>query len=67
MSVPSDVTREIETKLSDLKARVRRYVLLEGFAIVVAIIGVGFWLTYAADEVHFSARRWSSRNGCASV
>jgi hypothetical protein len=53
----TEVTRELDSTLSQLKARVRRYVLLEGLALVVAVFGFGFWLGFMADELHFQARR----------
>ena len=54
---PTEVTRQLDSTLSQLKARVRRYVLLEGLALVVAVFGFGFWLGFMADELHFQARR----------
>jgi hypothetical protein len=57
MPAPSEVTRQLDSTLSQLRARVRRYVLLEGLALVIAVIGFGFWLGYFADELHFGARR----------
>ncbi len=57
MPAPSEITRQLDAALSQLRARVRRYVLLEGLALVVAIVGIGFWLGYFADELHFGARR----------
>jgi len=54
---PSEITRQLDSALSQLRAQVRRYVVLEGLALVVAVIGLGFWLGYFADELHFGARR----------
>jgi len=57
MPTANDVTRQLDSTLAQLRARVRRYVLLEGLALVVAVVGIGFWLGYFADELHFGARR----------
>jgi hypothetical protein len=57
MSERTDDLQELDASLSQLKRRVRRYVLLEGLAIVVAVLGVGFWISFGADELHFSMRK----------
>ncbi|QDT54439.1 hypothetical protein Pan44_24720 [Caulifigura coniformis] len=57
MPAPTEITRQLDSALSQLRAQVRRYVVLEGLALVVAVIGLGFWLGYFADELHFGARR----------
>lgn len=57
MSERSDDLVELDASLLQLKQRVRRYILLEGLAIVVAVLGVGFWISFGADELHFSLRK----------
>ena len=48
---------EIARVLDDLRSRIRRYVLWEGLALVVLFLGLAFWGLYAADELHFAARK----------
>jgi hypothetical protein len=52
-----EIPRVLDASLLRLRQRVRRYVLIEGLAIVVAIIGIGFWLSFGVDELHFQMRR----------
>ena len=48
---------EIARVLDDLRSRIRRYVLWEGLAFAVLFLGLAFWGLYAADELHFAARK----------
>lgn len=56
MSSPT-LPPEIVRVLGDLRGRIRRYVLWEGLAWVVLFLGLAFWGLYAADELHFAARK----------
>lgn len=40
---------EIPAVLKELRRRIRRYVLLEGTALVLVVLGVAFWLSVALD------------------
>lgn len=53
----STLSPEISRVLNDLRSRIRRYVLWEGLALVVLFLGLTFWGLYAADELHFAARK----------
>lgn len=44
---------EIAAALEGLRSRIRRYVLLEGVAAVLALLGVLFWLSFTADVAWF--------------
>jgi hypothetical protein len=57
MNERTDDLQELDASLSQLKGRVRRYIVLEGLAIVVAVLGIGFWISFGADELHFSLRK----------
>ncbi len=52
-TVPTEITRV----LSDLRARIRRYVLWEGIAWVILFLALVFWGLYATDAVHFAVRK----------
>lgn len=56
MSSPS-LPPEIVQVLGDLRVRIRRYVLWEGLAWTVLFLGLVFWGLYAADVLHFAARK----------
>ena len=56
MPIPT-LSPEITRVLDDLRSRIRRYVLWEGLALVVMFLGLVFWGLYAADELHFAARK----------
>src|SRR5947207_1672604 len=45
----SDLPIAVQAALDSVRRRIRVYVLLEGMAIVVAVIGVMFWLGLALD------------------
>lgn len=40
---------EVPGVLQELRRRIRRYVLLEGSALVLAVLGIAFWLSLAVD------------------
>lgn len=50
-------TPAIRRTLDDLRARIRRYVLIEGVSAVVAILCIIFWITLSLDVVHFQLRK----------
>ncbi len=50
-------TPAIRRTLDDLRAHIRRYVLIEGICAVVAILCVIFWVTLSFDVVHFQLRK----------
>lgn len=50
-----DVRPAIKAVLSRLRRRIRGYVLLEGAALLCAVCGAFFWLTFAVDWAYFHA------------
>lgn len=44
---------ELNSLLSDLRGRIRRYVLMEGTTLVVAVLGLLFWLSLGVDHLWF--------------
>src|SRR5215471_289915 len=40
---------EVPAVLGELRRRIRRYVLLEGSALVVAVLGIVFWVSLGID------------------
>ena len=40
---------DVPAVLIELRRRIRRYVLLEGSALVVAVLGVVFWISLGLD------------------
>jgi hypothetical protein len=60
-SDPSAVRAEVLEVLRQLRGRIRRYVALEGVALVLVVIGLAFWFSLAADysfELPITARRF---------
>ena len=51
------IPNEILDTLRQLRHRIRRYVLVEGIAIVVAALCLFFWLTFGADSAYFAVRK----------
>ncbi len=51
--LPDDVRRV----LADLRGRIRRYVLVEGVSLVVAVLAGLFWVSYLTDWVYFRISR----------
>lgn len=49
--------QQIEGILSRLRGRIRRYVLVEGLAALIAVLCGLFWLTFAFDLIHFELRK----------
>ncbi|HTI52527.1 MAG TPA: hypothetical protein VL475_16300, partial [Planctomycetaceae bacterium] len=57
----STVRAEVLDLLRQLRSRIRRYVALEGIALVLVVIGLAFWFSLAADylfELSVAARRF---------
>ncbi|MCA9052543.1 MAG: hypothetical protein KDA75_01845 [Planctomycetaceae bacterium] len=52
MSVPR-LPAEISTLLETLRARIRRYVLIEGIAALIAVLAGFFWISFTADVAWF--------------
>ena len=48
---------EVEACLEGLKTRIRKYVLWEGIALTVVVVGLFFWFSLGFDYVVFSVRR----------
>ncbi len=48
---------EVEAILAELKSRIRRYVLWEGIALAVVVLGLFFWFSLGFDYAVFSVRR----------
>lgn len=48
---------EIATLLTTLRGRIRRYVLWEGLALVVVLVGLLFWGSFVIDTLYFVASR----------
>ncbi|MFV0442764.1 MAG: hypothetical protein ACK5Q5_04240 [Planctomycetaceae bacterium] len=47
------IPAEITTVLDQLRTRIRRYIWIEGLALVVALIGALFWFSFTADVAWF--------------
>ena len=44
---------ELNSLLTELRGRIRRYVLLEGTTLVLAVLGLLFWLSMGVDHLYF--------------
>lgn len=53
---PTPLHPELAKLLDRLRTRIRRYVLAEGAALVVVVMGLLFWLSLGIDWLYFSAR-----------
>ncbi len=53
MTNPNSLPIETKTLLNDLRSRIRMYVLWEGLALVVVVLGTIFWLSFAFDWAYF--------------
>jgi len=55
MSEPllTQIRPEVRALLGRLRGRIRRYVLLEGFALIVALLGLLFWVSFGLDWAYF--------------
>ncbi len=52
--MPAKLPSEITAVLDRLRARIRRYVLWEGVALVLALVGLLFWGSFLVDWAYFS-------------
>ena len=48
---------ELQDVLSDLRSRIRRYVLIEGIALVLVVVCGLFWISFFADWAYFRLSR----------
>lgn len=48
---------EIRSRLFELRGAIRRYLALEGLAVVAVLVGAWFWLTYLVDVGYFGTTR----------
>ncbi len=53
----NQVQPELQTLLARLKGRIRRYVFLEGTALVLATLGLLFWISLGLDHAWFQISR----------
>ncbi len=53
MSSLNSLPPEARSILDQLKSRIRSYVFWEGLALVVAVLGIFFWATFAFDWAYF--------------
>lgn len=53
----SDLQPELQSVLAQLRSRIRRYVFLEGAALILAVLGGLFWLSLAVDHAWFQISR----------
>lgn len=53
----SDLRPELQSVLTQLRGRIRRYVFLEGVALILAVLGGLFWLSLAVDHAWFQISR----------
>ncbi|NQV28764.1 MAG: hypothetical protein HQ518_30795 [Rhodopirellula sp.] len=53
----SDLRPELQSVLAQLRGRIRRYVFLEGAALILAVLGSLFWLSLAVDHAWFQISR----------
>jgi len=57
MQSPNRTPPELQQTLAELRSRIRRYVLIEGVALTVAVLGGVFWLSLLVDHLWFRASR----------
>lgn len=51
--MPASLPPEIASVLDRLRGRIRRYVLWEGIALIVALLGAVFWASFLLDWAYF--------------
>ncbi len=54
---PFALPDDLASILSRLRSQIRRYVLLEGIAVVVAVLGGIFWFSFGLDHAWFAVSR----------
>jgi len=52
-SFTTQIRPEVRSLLGRLRGRIRRYVLLESLALIVALLGLLFWVTFGLDWLYF--------------
>ncbi len=57
MQNPVQLNSELKSVLTQLRSRIRRYVFLEGAALILAVLGGLFWLSLAVDHAWFQISR----------
>jgi hypothetical protein len=57
MQSPNRTPPELQQTLAELRTRIRRYVLIEGVASTVAVLGGVFWLSLIVDHLWFRVSR----------
>ncbi|RMG38139.1 MAG: hypothetical protein D6725_07820 [Planctomycetota bacterium] len=57
MTRPVSPPPDIQRRLKQLRRRIRAYVLVEGTALVLATLGLLFWLSFLLDVAYFHWRR----------
>ncbi|MBI1312985.1 hypothetical protein GC176_16975 [bacterium] len=57
MHSPHRTPPELLKTLAELRGRIRRYVLIEGFALTIAVLGGVFWLSLIVDHLWFRVSR----------
>ncbi|MGZ0168409.1 MAG: hypothetical protein ACKVHE_02530 [Planctomycetales bacterium] len=53
----ADLRPELQSVLTQLRSRIRRYVFIEGAALILAVLGGLFWLSLAVDHAWFQISR----------
>lgn len=57
MQSPNRTPPELKQTLAELRTRIRRYVLIEGIALTVVVLGGVFWLSLIVDHLWFRVSR----------
>jgi hypothetical protein len=57
MQSPNRTPPELQQTLAELRGRIRRYLLIEGVALTVAVLGGVFWLSLIVDHLWFRVSR----------
>jgi len=48
---------QLNSVLDTLRSRIRRYILIEGVALVLAVLGILFWVSFGVDHAWFQLSR----------
>lgn len=57
MTSSIELPAEVDATIERLRRLIRRYVLWEGLALTIVVIGVAFWATFGLDWVYFQTSR----------
>jgi hypothetical protein len=52
-----ELPAEVDATIERLRRLIRRYVLWEGLALTIVVIGVAFWATFGLDWIYFQTSR----------